>query len=41
VFAAIAADVRHVVVDGRVVVDGPDREQLGHDLDRAIGDLWP
>ncbi len=40
VFAATAADVVHVVVDGRVVVRGDDREQLGHDLDLAIGDLW-
>jgi formiminoglutamate deiminase len=41
VFAATAADVVHVVVDGRVVVRGDDREQLGHDLDLAIGELWP
>ena len=39
VFAATAADVVHVVVDGRVVVRGDDREQLGHDLDLAIGEL--
>ena len=40
VFAATAADVVHVVVDGRVVVDGTDRPQLGLDLDDAIRRIW-
>jgi formiminoglutamate deiminase len=40
VFAANAADVTHVVVDGRVVVAEGDREQAGRDLDVAIGRLW-
>ncbi|GAB7004967.1 formimidoylglutamate deiminase [Nocardioides sp. AN3] len=39
VFAASAADVTHVVVDGRVVFDG-DHEQVGHQLDSAIGKVW-
>jgi cytosine/adenosine deaminase-related metal-dependent hydrolase len=40
VFAATAADVVHVVADGRVVHTRGDQERLGHDLDLAIGDLW-
>ena len=40
VFAATAADVVHVVVDGRVVVRGADRGQLGSELDDAIGRIW-
>ncbi|WP_435771004.1 formimidoylglutamate deiminase [Nocardioides sp. SYSU DS0651] len=39
VFAATAADVRLVVVDGRVVFDG-DHERVGRDLDAAVGRLW-
>jgi formiminoglutamate deiminase len=39
VFAATAADVVHVVRDGVVVVDGPDRT-VGAELDRVIGRLW-
>jgi len=41
VFAATAADVRHVVVDGRVVFRRGDEEEIGRELDAAIGDLWP
>ena len=37
VFAATAADVTHVVVDGRVV----DRDGIGRELDEAMGALWP
>jgi cytosine/adenosine deaminase-related metal-dependent hydrolase len=40
VFAASAEDVTHVVVDGRVVFREGDREQLGRDLDAAIGRIW-
>ena len=41
VFAATAADVVHVVVDGRVVVDGPDaRREAGAELERAIAEVW-
>jgi cytosine/adenosine deaminase-related metal-dependent hydrolase len=40
VFAASAADVRHVVVDGRVVHTRDDPEQVGRDLDEAIGRIW-
>jgi formiminoglutamate deiminase len=40
VFAAAAEDVTHVVADGRVVFREGDREQLGRDLDAAIGRLW-
>ena len=40
VFAATAADVTHVVVDGRVVVRDGDREQVGRELDDVIGRLW-
>ena len=40
VFAAVAEDVTHVVVDGRVVFREGDREQLGRDLDDVIGRLW-
>ena len=37
VFAATAADVTHVVVDGRVV----DTDGVGRELDEAMGALWP
>lgn len=41
VFAASAADVVHVVVDGRVVLDGPDaRREVGAELERAIAEVW-
>jgi formiminoglutamate deiminase len=36
VYAAVAEDVTHVVVDGRVVFGQGDREQLGRDLAAAI-----
>jgi formiminoglutamate deiminase len=37
VYAAVAEDVTHVVVDGRVVFRDGDRHQLGRDLAAAIG----
>ncbi|MFN8192987.1 MAG: formimidoylglutamate deiminase [Nocardioidaceae bacterium] len=40
VFAATAADVTRVMVDGRVVVRQGDAEDIGRELDRVIGDLW-
>jgi len=44
VFAATAADVTQVVVDGRVVVRQRDavqtREDIGRELDATIGSLW-
>jgi formiminoglutamate deiminase len=41
VFAASAADVVHVVVGGRVVVDGPDaRREVGAELEKAIAEVW-
>ena len=40
VFAATAADVVQVMVDGRVVVREGDHEEIGRELDRAIGALW-
>jgi formiminoglutamate deiminase len=36
VFAATAADVTRVMVDGRVVVREGDREEIGRELDRAV-----
>jgi formiminoglutamate deiminase len=41
VFAATAADVVHVVADGRVVFTAGDRAAVGAELDAAIGALWP
>ena len=41
VFAATAADVVHVVADGRVVFRAGDEREIGHELDEAIGALWP
>ncbi|WP_395659210.1 formimidoylglutamate deiminase [Nocardioides sp.] len=41
VYAATAADVTHVVVGGRPVHTAADVEQIGRELDRAMGDLWP
>jgi formiminoglutamate deiminase len=40
VFAATAADVAHVVVDGRVVATADDHRRIGADLDRVIRRLW-
>jgi formiminoglutamate deiminase len=40
VFAATAADVTHVVVSGVVVYTSDDDEEIGRELDRAIGALW-
>ena len=40
VFAAGAADVTHVVCEGRVVARREDRDQVGHDLAVAIGSVW-
>jgi hypothetical protein len=40
VFAAVAEDVTHVVVDGRVVFRQGDREQLGRDLAAVIDRIW-
>jgi formiminoglutamate deiminase len=39
-FAATAADVVTTMVDGRVVFRADDREDLGRELDDAIGRLW-
>lgn len=39
VFAATAADVTHVVVDGTVRFDG-DHSRVGRDLAKAVGRLW-
>ncbi|WP_148573100.1 formimidoylglutamate deiminase [Nocardioides caldifontis] len=39
VFAASAADVTHVVVDGRVVSTG-DSAEVGRELDRIVTRLW-
>jgi formiminoglutamate deiminase len=40
VFAAAAEDVTRVVVDGRVVLQEGDREQLGRDLATTIDRIW-
>ena len=40
VYAATAADVTHVVVDGRVAYTAGDDEEIGRELDRAVGALW-
>ena len=40
VFAATAQDVRQVVVAGRVVYTRDDDEEIGRELDAAIGRLW-
>jgi formiminoglutamate deiminase len=40
VFAATAADVTHVVVDGRVVFRQGDGDQVGRELDAAITHVW-
>ncbi len=41
VFAASAADVTHVVADGRVVHRREDRADIARELDQAIGRLLP
>jgi formiminoglutamate deiminase len=41
VFAATGADVTHVVAGGRVVATADDHEEIGRELDQAIGALWP
>jgi formiminoglutamate deiminase len=41
VFAASAADVTQVMVDGRIVFEQGDRERIGRDLADAIDRLWP
>jgi formiminoglutamate deiminase len=40
VCAATAEDVTQVMVDGRVVVRPGDREEIGRELDEAIGRMW-
>ncbi|ABL83883.1 MULTISPECIES: formimidoylglutamate deiminase [unclassified Nocardioides] len=40
VFAATAADVTHVVVDGRVVASEDDHEDIGRELAAAMEALW-
>ena len=40
VYAATAADVTEVVLDGEVVFDG-DHARVGRDLEVAIGKVWP
>ena len=40
VFAATAADVTQVVVDGRVVATRDDHEQIGRELAAAIEKVW-
>ncbi|HET8960766.1 formimidoylglutamate deiminase [Nocardioides sp.] len=40
VFAATAQDVTQVMVDGRIVVRQGDRQEIGRELDRAIGRVW-
>jgi formiminoglutamate deiminase len=41
VFAATAADVTHVVIDGRVAFTAGDAEEIGRDLATAIAGLHP
>ncbi|CAI9412120.1 formimidoylglutamate deiminase [Nocardioides sp. T2.26MG-1] len=41
VFAATAADVTHVVVDGRVVATADDHDEIGRELADAMEALWP
>jgi formiminoglutamate deiminase len=40
VYAAVAEDVTHVVVDGRVVFRQGDRDRLGRDLAAAVDRVW-
>ena len=39
-YAATAADVTQVIVDGRVVFSRGDEAEIGRELDKAIGALW-
>lgn len=39
-FAAVAEDVRRVMVDGRWVVQDGDRAEIGRELDDAIKQIW-
>ncbi len=41
VFAATAADVVQVITDGRIVFARGDEQDIGRELDDAIGRLWP
>ncbi len=41
VFAATAADVVQTMVDGEVVYTRADDEEIGRELEQAIGALWP
>jgi formiminoglutamate deiminase len=40
-FAATAADVVQVISDGRLVFTRGDEVEIGRELDRAVGALWP
>jgi formiminoglutamate deiminase len=40
VYAAVAEDVTHVMVDGRVVFRQGDREELGRDLAATVDRIW-
>jgi formiminoglutamate deiminase len=40
VFAATASDVVQVIADGQVVFEAGDKDEIGRDLDEAIGRLW-
>jgi formiminoglutamate deiminase len=40
VYAATAADVTHVVADGRVVATRDEHERIGRELDEALSTLW-
>ena len=40
VFAAVAEDVRRVMVDGRWVVEHGDRAEIGRELEEAIARVW-
>ena len=40
VFAATAADVTRVMVDGRVVFEAAGRAEVGRELAETIGRLW-
>ena len=41
VYAATSADVTHVVIDGVIAYTNTDDEEIGRELDEAIGALWP
>ena len=40
VFAAVAEDVRRVMVDGRWVVEHGDRAEIGRELEDAVARVW-